>query len=264
MIRISIVFLFLCSLFGGQGSDLELIREIKKKNVSFTTDRLGQLYLINPYSITMYSKSGDSLREFNSRKYGNISFVDATDPYKILVFFQDYNLIVFLDNFLSVNGSAVDLQELGYDQISFACQSREKGMWLFDPLKQKLLKLNSDFKVSDESINLGQWFGRSLQPDFMQEQNNQLYLKAEDSPFIYVFDHFGTYLKKIELPPGINCQLLEGNINYLYDSKFCQYSTLNLESECREISQKKANIARIEKGRFYLGSSSKVSIYKTN
>lgn len=52
----------------------------------------------------MYNKDGDSLRAFNSRRYGNISFLDCTDPYKILAFFSDYNVTLILDNFLSENG----------------------------------------------------------------------------------------------------------------------------------------------------------------
>lgn len=243
--------------------DLKLIKTLDKEYESFSTDRLGNIYLINPYSITMYNNQGDSLREFNSRKYGSITFFDATDPYKILVFFKDYNRVVFLDNYLSENGSPLDFQDLGYDQISFACQSREKGIWLFDPTRQRLLKLSAAFEVQQESINIGQWLGKSIQASFMVEQNNRLYIKDENET-VYIFDHFGTYMKKVKLESSNNIQVLEGMINYIANNQFCQYQLKYLETYCKELPLQGSKIGRIEKERLFLGDGAKLSIFKTN
>lgn len=239
------------------------VKEIKKECKSITTDRLGNLYLINDYRLTMYNKAGDSLREFNSRKFGNITYVDATDPYQILVFFQDYNLIVFLDNFLSQNGDPIDLQELGYDQISFACQSREKGVWIFDPLRQKLIKLNNDFQVTHESLNLAQWFGKNIQPNFMVEFNNQLFISQENDGF-FVFDHFGTFLKRIQLKDAQKPQIMEGKINFLKQGVFCQYNLNSFETICDTLDNNSVSDIRIEQGRTYIKNDESVSIYRAN
>ena len=226
------IYLFILSLFIGADGEIPkktLIKEINKPSNCITTDRLGNLYLINDYRITMYNKVGDSLREFNSRKYGEITFVDATDPYQLLVFFQDYNLILFLDNFLSENGEPVDLQELGYDQISFACQSREKGVWLFDQLRQKIIKLDQNFVQTHESINLAQWFGNNVQPNFMVEFNNQLFI-AEKNEGFYVFDHFATFSKRIQLKNAEHPQVISGKINFMRGENLCQYNLKSFET----------------------------------
>lgn len=211
----------------------------------------------------MFNKAGDSLREFNSRKFGNITYIDATDPYQILVFFKDYNLIVFLDNFLSQNGEPLDLQELGYDQISFACQSREKGVWLFDPLRQKIIKLDQNFKPTHESLNLAQWFGKNIQPDYMVEFNNQLFITQPNDGF-FVFDHFGTFMKKIPLKTAEHPQIIAGKINYMSSNRLCQYNLNSFETFCDSLPTKNITSFRIEQGRAYLKDANTVQIFKSN
>ncbi|KAA3645207.1 MAG: hypothetical protein DWP98_11895 [Bacteroidetes bacterium] len=263
MIQAHLLFVLFFGFFSNQSTEYKLIKTIHKECNFISTDRLGNLYLVGNHSITMYNKSGDSLREFNSRKYGEITYIDATDPYKILVFFQDYNLIVFLDNYLSTNGSTIDLQELGYDQVSFACQSREKGIWIFDQLKQQLIKLNENLELSKSSINIGQWLGETIQPTYMVEQNNQLYMYCSNK-VIYVFDHFGTFIKKIIINEMQNPQILQNHILYLNESQLCSYNLNTFETICQENSFKNLNQYRIEKDRIYFHNAKKSLIFSTN
>lgn len=228
-----------------------------------TTDRLGNLYLAEDNFIWMYNNKGDSIGAFNSKKYGEISFVDATDPYKILVFFRDYNLIVFLDNYLSENGEPIDLQNLGFDQVVMACLSREKGFWVFDQLKQKIFHLNDNFEVTHETVNLSQWFGKAVEPNGMIEYNNQLYLNDKKTG-VYVFDHFGTFMKKIPIKDLDQFQMLDGGLNYLDSNQFCQYNFQSFSTNCRKLIQPEIKTARIEKNKLYLLTKEKTIIYKTN
>jgi hypothetical protein len=240
-----------------------IIAQINKPCNSITTDQLGNLYLINDYKITMYDHSGDSLREFNSRKYGNITSVDASNPYKILVFFQDYNLIVYLDNYLSQNGDEVELQELGYDQIGFACQSRIKGIWIFDPIIQKIIKLDENHNRLKESINLAQWFGNNIQPNYMIEYNNQLFLNDKKLG-VFIFDHFGTFLKRIRLENATFLQVMNDKINFNTVNQFCQYNLKSIETNCEILERKSIDQIRIEKNRVYYKEGNSISIYETN
>lgn len=210
----------------------------------------------------MYNKDGDSLREFNSRKFGEISYVDATDPYQILVFFKDYNLILFLDNFLSENGDIVDLQLLGFDQVTFACQSRERGIWIFDLVRQRIIKLNEDFEPTHESINLAQWFDQSSDIKMMLEHNNQLFAQNTEGK-ILLFDHFATFIKKINVMASSELQVLENQVLYLRDNNYCQFNMDLSDENCEEIDLTEIIHLRKEKGRLYFSDEDKLSIFKT-
>ena len=211
----------------------------------------------------MYNKDGDSLRAFNSQKFGEIEQIDCSDPYQILVFFKDYNIIVFLDNYLSQNGEAIDLQSINLDQVSLACHSREAGFWAFDQIKQKVMHLNPKFKITHETVNFTQWFGQQLSPNFMIEYNNQLYIN-DPQLGLFIFDHFGTFLRKIALSEAKSIQLNEGTIGYLSNNEFCMHSIQKLETQCNLIQlSNQLEGYRREKGRLYLLSNKKVAIYKT-
>lgn len=210
----------------------------------------------------MYNNQGDSLAAFNSKKYGSISFVDATDPYQILVFFKDYNIILFLDNYLSENGDPIDLQSLGFDQVVMACKSRENGFWVFDQLKQKVFHLNDDFAITHETVNLIQWFGKAMMPNEMLEYNNKLYFNDYDQG-LYIFDHFATYLKKVALEGLDHFQVLDNTLNYCKEESFCQYNFISFDTNCTALNLSPVKSARIEKNRFYLMSENKSLIYQT-
>lgn len=243
----------------------KLVKKIKQEANFISTDRLGNLYVVNDNSISMYNKNGDSLRSFNSQRFGSVAHLDCTDPYQLLVFFKDYNMVLFLDNFLSENGEIVDLQSLGLDQVSLACHSREAGFWAFDQIRQRVLHLNDNFEITHQTVNFVQWFGHRLEPNYMVEYNNKLYLNVPETG-IYVFDHFGTYLKTIALKDIENPQFLEGQINYLKEQQFfCHYNMQNFNEECEELSSFSGlQQVRIEKGRTYLFDGKSSQIFQLN
>lgn len=262
-IFIFFITLFVCFSFTG---DEKKWKEIKKINVSadfITTDRLGNLYLVDKNFIHLYNSNGDSITSFNSRRFGEISAVDATDPYKILVFFSDYNLIIHLDNYLSLNGEELDLQARDFDQVSLACQSRTVGVWIFDQLRQKAIHLNENFEADKETVNLYQWFGKRITPNFMFEYNNQLYIVEKESG-IYLFDHFGTLKKVIPITGIESIQMNDGNISFFKDGKYCMYLERDFQENCEPTPSLKAKNVRIEKNRIYLFNPKSTSIFSTN
>ncbi len=265
-IALSVIFylLFLNNNWAQEGlKGWKEVKRISHKADLMTTDKLGNLYLANKNFIWLYNSKGDSIASFNSRRYGEISSIDATDPYKVLVFFSDYNLILFLDNYLSINGEPVDLQELGFDQISMACQSRTTGIWIYDPIKQKAIHLDDNYRVTKETVNLYQWFNKRINPTSMIEYNNTLFLN-EASSGIYVFDHFATYQKKIPIK-GINdFQVLDDGLSFFKDESFCNYIFKNFAEKCQKLSQTSSSNMRMEKNNFYIFSPREVIIYSTN
>ncbi len=267
MLAIQILIFSYLSYFTNPIQDrYEGLRNIKSlpKQVDFiTTDRLGNLYAIKKSFIWMYNKDGDSLRAFNSTQFGDVSYLDTTNPYKLLAFFKDYNVGIFLDNFLSENGPLIDFQQLGFDQATLVCLSRENGFWVFDQIRQKVLRLDENYKVTHETVSFIQWFGRQLNPNFMIQYNNRLYLNEAESG-IYVFDHFGTYLKKIPLLGIKDMQVLEGVIGYLEGTNYCNYSLLDFESKCDSLPKGEIINARKEKKRFYIQYPKKIDIYEAN
>lgn len=236
--------------------------EFSHKAEHFTTDQLGNVFLWNDNFIWMYSNKGDSLSAFNSRKYGTISHVDATNPYEILVFFADYNLVLFLDNYLSDNGKEVDLQTLGYDQISTACKSRANGIWIYDLIQQRAIHLNDNYKKDKQTLNLSQWFNERITPNTLLEFNNQLFMASNEA--IFVFDHFGTFKRKIPIPNTQDFQVVNEEIRYIKGNQYCSYIQKSFNETCKDFPIKTAKNIRIEKTGLYIFTTKKLIVFSTN
>jgi len=236
------------------------ILKIEKEVDNISTDRLGNLYLIKENRIWMYNNQGDSIALFNSRKYGNVSYMDTSDPYQILVFFQDYGIILFLDNYLSENGDPINLQDLGFDRVSIACLSQESGFWVFDQLRQKAFHLNNNFQITHETVNLSQWFNKTIEAKNLLEYNNQLFLSDEN--WLYVFDHFGTFQAKHSINHNDQLQFLENRVLYLDSTRFCQYHLRKFQTNCDSIPFEGVKHARMERNRLYISGDKTVRVFE--
>lgn len=95
---------------------------------------------------------------------------------------------------MSLMEEPLSLDQLGFDQVTLACSSQENGLWLFDRLKQTVIKLNRDLSPSNKSINLSQLTGKQSSPTYMLEQNSNLLLQTNKDGILQ-FDQFGTFEK---------------------------------------------------------------------
>lgn len=261
----NILFILLIALLPQQVEKKapQLIKSIATQADIMSSDHMGNVYLAHKNTLWMYNSLGDSLRSYNTKQYGDISFIDATNPYKILVFHKDYGILQFLDNFLSQNAAPINLQELGFDMAQLACHSRENGFWVYDWTEQKVVRMDNNLRVTHQTVNLRQWFGNAFQPNFMLEYNQQVYLN-EPSRGILIFDQFATYIKTIPLL-GLNSpQIMEKSIYYHKNNQFCNYVLKSLELNCVDFASGEILDMHIQKNRLYLLEKGKLNIYLLN
>src|SRR6476659_8841896 len=76
---------------------------IKGKYDYFKADNLNNVYMIKDDELIKYLPDGRFFRRYSNLKLGTITSVDVTNPLKILVYYRDFQQIIFLDNQLSVN-----------------------------------------------------------------------------------------------------------------------------------------------------------------
>jgi hypothetical protein len=88
----------------GQVSIIDTIKAPAGSIIS--SDNLENLYIITPTNdIIKYNKNGIKLATANFKVLGNISSIDASNPFEIYVFYRDQNKIIFLDNMLNMRGA---------------------------------------------------------------------------------------------------------------------------------------------------------------
>lgn len=242
-------------------NEYTLLKKVEKQADFLTTDNLGDSYLIKSHEVFKYLPDGSLQYTFSNLSYGNISFVDATNPLKILVFYKDFSRIIFLDNTLSESKLPITLQDLGLEQASAVCTSFDNGLWVYDPVNFQMLRFDQDLKVTQDVKNVQQLTRETIQPDFMVESGNWLYLNDPESG-IFVFDLFGTFFKKIPLLGLHSFQVFGEDIFYFKEGKLKSYHLRKMEEHEYPLPEANCIAARMEKERLMLQKEKELLIYK--
>lgn len=166
------------------------------------TDQFGYYYEISDTEIKKYTKTGEIYRTYSNNLLGVIANVDVTNPYKVVVYFRDFTKILILDNFLTPTSEAIDLTTLDLDAATLVCRSYNDGTWYYNSLKFELIRKNQELNTTNNSSNLASLLGKNIQPNYLVEYNNKVYLN-DTLNGVLVFDNYGTYLKTIPIY-GVN------------------------------------------------------------
>ncbi len=161
-------------------------------------DELGNVYLMNTTGIERRNAVGNGIFRTSEMQWGQFNPIDVTDPLRPFVHFPSSGKVVFFDNTLSVQGSPIDLFELGYDNVELMCGSRGDGFWLWDGRNAELTRVNRSFAAMQASGNLSILLKTEFHPLAMMERGSFLFVLNDDYQ-LHVFDMFGAWKKSLHL-----------------------------------------------------------------
>lgn len=185
-------------------------------------DGLGNIYVVRGDEIKKYNPAGVFLKTFSNKRYGKIEDVDVSNPLKILVYYRDFQQVLFLDNQLSLSNSVISLETIGYEQTALVCSSLNNGFWLYDKQNNELVRFDSELRQLLKTGNLKRILDVNIKPNYMREQGNYLYLNCPDEG-ILVFDIYGTFYKTIPIKQLKEFNIINGNVFYYERSTLKEY-----------------------------------------
>lgn len=228
----------------------------------FTSDNQGNVYVVKSDELSKYNKSGKLLYKYSDKKLGNISFVDASNMLRLLVFYKNFLQIVFLDNTLTLNGQVLNLDKIGSQQAQVVCSSHNSGIWLYDQQNFELLRLDQNFEKLQQTGNLNLLLNTSLQPDYLLEYDNKVYLNNHSSG-ILMFDIYGTYYKTIPIKNVKNFQPITDWVYFISDSTVKAYNTKTTEEKQFEMPIQNFKNFRLEMGILMLQTEKSIILYSS-
>jgi hypothetical protein len=220
----------ICLSFVGQDAGQSIT--IKTKPDYINADNLGNIYAIKEDELVKYLPTGKFFARYSNLKLGNITSVDVTNPLKLVLYYRDFQQIVFLDNQLSLNSEAVSLEQLGYEQTDLVCAGANNSFWIYNKQNNELIRFNENSKKIAFTGNLKQVLRTNLSPNYMVEYNGFLFLNCPESG-VYVFDIFGAFSKVISIKGIKQFQVNEDVIYYKKDSSLCSYDYKLFEEACK-------------------------------
>ncbi|QES90617.1 SdiA-regulated/phytase-like domain-containing protein [Rhizosphaericola mali] len=269
IICIFVIALIACSSLGAQTPKIPTIGlnklfSIEGKFSQLYVDNLGNIYTISKLSnqLKKYNSKGDSIGLFNDvKQFGTISRMDATNPLKLLVYYQDFSTVIALDRFLN-NINKLDLRRSGILQAKTISISYDNNLWVFDEQEYKLKKLDDQGNILSTSDDFRVLFQDPPDPDAIIDNDGQLYLYDKNLGW-FIMDYYGAVKKnypylhwqnvKVENQKLIGREDMQLDIATLSDF---DYNKLNLPLKAEDVQT-----IRFLNDRLFVLSSDNISIY---
>ncbi len=192
----AIIFLYTTS-YAQNDSLFRFLKKIEYPISSFTVDNLGELYIINTDNqLKKYNEKGDSVGVFNQvTKYGKLSYVEAQNPWKAILFYQDYSTIVLLDKYLNVLTN-INLRKQNIFKVRAVTTSYDNNMWLYDEQENKLKKIDDTGNKIFESVDFRLLFDSVPSPQKIIDDDGFVYLYDPEKG-LYIFDYYGSFKSRL-------------------------------------------------------------------
>lgn len=220
---ISVTLIVCCSFILQTDNGFKTI-VFKQKNCTVQVDDFGFTYVVSKTEILKYNMVGELYKSFSTKRYGNIDFVDVTNPLKILVYYKDFQQILFLDNQLTASSDMISLEVLGLEQTSLVCTSANNSFWLYNKQNNSLQRYGEKSQQIVKIDNLNRVLDIEIKPNFMKEKSNYLYLNCPNEG-ILVFDIYGSFLKTIPIKNITEFDIQNSNVFYFQNKTLNEYSS---------------------------------------
>lgn len=194
-----VIFLSFTVSYISRGQNLQLIDSISiTKPNKASIDRLNNIYTVDENgNVNKFDKEGNVSLQYSPQQLADISLIEAWNPLKVFIYYQDFQEFVFLDRFLTASSR---FSTRGYgNYIGLATISADNNVWCIDyadfTLKKYDVNLNQLILNSPLSLTLNQ---DSYDIRFMREYQNLLFVADYESG-VYIFDNIGNFLRRIDL-----------------------------------------------------------------
>ncbi len=170
-----------------------LINIISGNYTHVEVDATGNIYLINSTNqLKKLNSKGDSMAVFNDvRRYGNVSYVDVSNPLKTLVYYKNYSTIVVLDRLLTLR-TTLNLRNRQIFRVNAVTTSYDNNIWIFDEQELKLKKINESGKTLLESNDLRLLTDKIPTAVFITDAENTIYLYDPEQG-LFLFDQYAAF-----------------------------------------------------------------------
>ncbi len=239
------------------------IKIIDNKPVSaddFRIDKLGNYYFIKNNNIIKYDKNFNPKAEYSNNLLGKISSLDVSNPFRIMLYYKDFNQIVFLDSELAELKSPVSLDELNLFDAAAVCYSLNGGFWVFRNHSSQIVQFSSQLRQVQQGAQLMRT-GKDRKPLKMIETANNVFIWF-DSNNIFILDNFGSFVDKIYVEEIIDFTAVE-NLIVTVNKNFIKLINIhNLKKTERFLNTEKNKALDVFGGKFYvLTNQSLITFY---
>lgn len=129
-------------------------KQLLKADRFIGVDELENIFYL--HGNTLYKQNNKETLSYSNVKLGKIHSVSFHNPFKIVLFYKDFNSVIILDNKLNELTDTIDFTKQSlFNQIQFVSPSSENNLWLLgDDNKIRLYDFQKNLiKLETQAIN---------------------------------------------------------------------------------------------------------------
>jgi hypothetical protein len=231
---------------------------------AISVDRKGSVYLLDPKrSLFMLDSTGKPVNTFSPPSRGRITAVEAWNPMKLFLFYEDRQELMLLDRFMRPIAST-RLTDLGFmGNVRAATLTSDDSFWLFNESDFTLSKIDLRYQKPIIETPLDLILDKArFDVRFMREYQNMVYL-LDYNGGVYVFDNLGNYKKKLPFT-GVAYIGFSGNeLYFVKDNQLHFFDLYQLQERILPLPADKVYLsALISEGLVYLFSKDQADVYR--
>ena len=93
-------------------------------------DRLGNIYLVKGNVVAKYDAEMNFLCAYDNYPAGSMSSLDVFNPFKVIVFYSEFNKLMYLDSKFAELRSPIMLDDAELYNTKVVCSSSFGGFWI--------------------------------------------------------------------------------------------------------------------------------------
>ena len=241
---------------------LKLYKKVPIVATDFNVDQVGNIYAVSPTKqLKKINEKGDSLAVYNlNKRYGKLTYIDVTNPLKVILYYKDYSTAVIVDRLLNIT-NIIDLRKQNIYQVNAVTTSYDGQFWFYDEQEAKLKKINDKGKITQQSVDMRQVLNYMPSPLTIKENNLTVYL-YDTKKGVVAFDYYGALKYQLLLVGWSNFYAFN---NYLYgvsNGSIVQYNILTAATITTTLPVELANSKMIvAANKIYFLLANEIQIY---
>jgi len=216
----------------------------------FTTDKLQNVYVIDSNNrVHKYGPDGREQFHFNNNTRGALTYIDPTDPFNLLLFYPELQVVAILDRTMNETG-VLELFTAGIFNATAIGLATDNNIWVYDQAAFRLKKVGQNGEVLVQSDNLSALLDAPPKATQLLANNNIVYLNCPGQG-IYVFDNFGQFHQLLPYPDVQSVQLQDGKLILYGDHRVRAYNPETLQEQVLRRDIKSGIQVRYQGNRIY-------------
>ncbi len=224
-------------------------------------DHFGYIYTSDGNELKKYSPNKNLISNFSDALLGEIASVDVSNPLRILLFYKEFNQILYLDQNLNPLTDPIDLYTYSDNQIELCCNSTSANFWLYDKENNQIFEVSRNNEILNKSGLLSA-YTQNTEFSKMIEMHENIYLLLPNQGILIV-NKFGQFSQQIPLLGISDFCFNKQQLLYLKDKKWFEYEPLSkFDSKLFEMNTSGNCRSKIQNDKIYILCKDKISIKK--